>query len=90
MWLWCVTQVVAGHVTQRIKQYSPQSLSNVMWAFATQETHPGSATLDAVGFFVCKSLQVCHYSLTVPSGQAHHKLFPSNSASGNIQAKEVT
>ncbi len=56
-------QAVAGHMTQRIGQYSPQSLSNVMWAFATQETHPGSATLDAVALFVCKSLQVCHIIL---------------------------
>ncbi len=59
----CVMQAVAGHMTQRIGQYSPQSLSNVMWAFATQETHPGSATLDAVALFVCKSLQVCHIIL---------------------------
>lgn len=53
-----MTQAVAGHVRQRVGQYSPQSLSNVMWAFATQETHPGSSTLDAVALFVCKSLQV--------------------------------
>ncbi len=59
----CFMQAVAGHVTQRIGQYSPQSLSNVMWAFATQETHPGSGTLDAAALFVCKTLQVCHPDL---------------------------
>jgi hypothetical protein len=63
MCLWCAMQAVAGHMTQRIGQYSPQSLSNVMWAFATQETHPGTATLDAAALFVCKSLQVCHVIL---------------------------
>lgn len=51
-------QAVAGHLTQRIGQYSPQSLSNVLWAFATQETHPGAAALDAAALLVCKTLQV--------------------------------
>ena len=51
-------QAVAAHMTQRTGQYSPQSLSNVLWAFATQETHPGTPALDAAALLVCKSLQV--------------------------------
>lgn len=51
-------QAVAGHLTQRIGHYSPQSLSNILWAFATQETHPGTPALDAAALLVCKCLQV--------------------------------
>lgn len=51
-------QAVAGHLTQRIGQYSSQSLSNVLWAFATQETNPGTPALDAAALLVCKTLQV--------------------------------
>ena len=52
-------QAVAGHLTQRIGQYSPQSLSNVLWAFATQENNPGTPALDAAALLVCKTMQVC-------------------------------
>ena len=51
-------QAVAGHLTQRGGQYSPQSLSNVLWAFATQEINPGTPVLDAAALLVCKTLQV--------------------------------
>lgn len=51
-------QAVAGHLTQRIGQYSPQSLSNVLWAFAYQETSPGTPALDAAALLIAKTLQV--------------------------------
>lgn len=51
-------QAVAGHLSQRTAHYNSQTLSNVLWAYATQEVYPGMAAMDAAVSFICNNLQV--------------------------------
>ena len=51
-------QAVAGHLLLRTAHYHPQTLSSVLWAYATQEVYPGIATMDAAASFICNNLQV--------------------------------
>lgn len=44
-WVAQCDQFLKGHL--HLQEFNPQSLSNVLWAFASLKHHPGDALLDA-------------------------------------------
>ena len=45
--LWQIMLLLASYGVAAVQEFNPQSLSNVLWAFASLKHHPGEALLDA-------------------------------------------
>ena len=52
-------QAAAEHLEQRIGQYNPQNVCNILWTYATLGYYPGGSPLDVAADYALHALEVC-------------------------------
>ena len=53
-----VLQAAADHLEQRIGQYNPQNVCNILWTYATLGYYPGGSPLDVAADYALHALEV--------------------------------
>ena len=51
-------QAAADHLEQRIGQYNPQNVCNILWTYATLGYYPGGSPLDVAADYALHALEV--------------------------------
>ena len=59
-------QAAADHLEQRIGQYNPQNVCNILWSYATLGYYPGGSPLDVAADYALHALEVSSHP--VPAG----------------------
>ena len=61
-------QAAADHLEQRIGQYNPQNVCNILWTYATLGYYPGGSPLDVAADYALHALEVSCFHSTLPHG----------------------